>query len=105
MTKSDYEKIREWVEKNHVFLRYEVLGIDKIALGYGEEEFVSLCDLFDYIESLVGVCEWTWDSDGFYNTKCGQGFFFDTGNVKENSFCYCPYCGKEIEVKDDKERI
>ena len=43
------------------------------------------------------TCKWTWNGDGFYQTSCGNSFFFESGNIKENNFKYCPYCGKEIE--------
>jgi hypothetical protein len=46
-----------------------------------------------------GTCIWKFDSDGFYNTACGQAFFFDTGNIKENKFIYCSYCRGKIKEK------
>lgn len=36
------------------------------------------------------------DSDGVYDTECRETFQFFTGDAKDNSFKFCPYCGKYI---------
>lgn len=43
------------------------------------------------------ICLWIWDDDGFYSTECGQTFWFNTGDIKENKFKFCPYCGGKIK--------
>lgn len=43
-------------------------------------------------------CAWTL-SDEFepqYETTCGNAFEFNSDGPSENSFKYCPYCGKLI---------
>ena len=47
------------------------------------------------------VCEWKYDwSYDFYDTECGQGQYFETGDVKENHYEFCPYCG--LRIKEEK---
>lgn len=43
-------------------------------------------------------CIWEYnDIDGFYETPCNNsGYAFNEGNVKENKFKFCPYCGRVI---------
>lgn len=46
-------------------------------------------------------CVWkeneTYFDEGDYTTGCGQPHFFSEGEIKENGYKYCPYCGKQIE--------
>ena len=46
-------------------------------------------------------CEWEKDNniDGYgilYNTICDEIQYFEAGDIKENKYKYCPYCGKLI---------
>lgn len=45
-----------------------------------------LCAWNDQIEKL----------EGGYQTSCGHVFYFDSGDVGENGFDWCPYCGNQI---------
>ena len=51
------------------------------------------------------VCEWKWQEDPFgaewFETSCGQGQCFTEGNMKDNRYEWCPYCGKAIKEVDD----
>ena len=51
-------------------------------------------------------CEWKLH-DGYeydyYHTSCQDDFIFDDGTPKDNHFKYCPFCGKEIKVVENKE--
>jgi hypothetical protein len=40
--------------------------------------------------------KWVW------NTECGQVQFFSLGNVDDNDYTYCPFCGKKI-VESEEE--
>ncbi|PKY09811.1 hypothetical protein B1757_13060 [Acidithiobacillus marinus] len=42
-------------------------------------------------------CSWQYDEDGFYATGCGRGFTLNEGDLQENEFQFCPYCGKKIK--------
>lgn len=60
------------------------------------------------VEALIAEaskkCRWIYrDYDCFYDTACGQGFFFDIGTAKENNVNYCHYCGLEVEAIEAKE--
>lgn len=45
-------------------------------------------------------CTWQLDpSDEFYETQCGETFQFTTGNLQDNGFAFCPYCGREIDAE------
>lgn len=48
--------------------------------------------------SACSVCVWTEDDDGNWFTACGEGQVFTTGNVTENHYKFCPYCGKAIKA-------
>lgn len=42
--------------------------------------------------------KWTYDDiHDFYETACGESFYFTDDGLKENKFRVCPYCGKVIE--------
>ena len=44
-------------------------------------------------------CTWTLKEKdtSFYEISCNHSFFFLEGFIKDNSFIYCPYCGKKIK--------
>lgn len=49
------------------------------------------------------TCNWKADEDGIYATGCHQLFWFDSGDIAENKFAFCPYCGQQIiESKSDE---
>jgi len=37
------------------------------------------------------------ENDKYYLTSCTQASYSMEGDIKHNSYMYCPYCGKEIE--------
>lgn len=42
-------------------------------------------------------CHWLADdTDGSFDTDCGNKFQFFDGTPSENKFRFCPYCGKKI---------
>jgi DNA-directed RNA polymerase subunit RPC12/RpoP len=47
-------------------------------------------------------CQWKLDeAHGYYDTSCGEAFCFNNEDGPEkNKYRFCPYCGKEIEVKE-----
>lgn len=48
-------------------------------------------------------CVWgPYDEDnGTFDTQCGQTHYFPEGDIKDNHYVYCPYCGRRIdEVKE-----
>lgn len=46
----------------------------------------------------MNTCTWTEDENGFWNTECGNIEEFSWGDVEENNYRYCPFCGGEIFV-------
>lgn len=44
-------------------------------------------------------CTWTPDSDGTWETSCGQAFVLIDGTPRDNGMNYCTYCGKPL--RDD----
>ena len=57
-------------------------------------------------EAEEDCCQWehTYSEDeGIFDTDCGHCFIFESGEVSENSFRYCPYCGKRIKVITDQQ--
>jgi hypothetical protein len=50
----------------------------------------------------VTKCAWTpmkpeYEMSGNYDTGCGNAQTFIDGDIAENGYRYCPYCGGEIE--------
>ncbi len=48
------------------------------------------------------TCKWTpWDKYiygyGMYDTSCGNTHAFTEGDIAENNYKFCPFCGKTIE--------
>ena len=43
------------------------------------------------------VCLWIQDSEGAWETQCGQTFEVTSGTPSENGFKFCFYCGGELE--------
>lgn len=45
------------------------------------------------------------EEEGTYETSCGEMTIFTVGNVDENNYKFCPYCGKLIkEVNKNGKR-
>lgn len=43
---------------------------------------------------LRKTCEWRMNSDGYWDTECGQAFVSeDGGTAAEHKFKFCCYCG------------
>lgn len=56
--------------------------------------------IFDrLIAEKNGTCEWKQDRTilSEYSIECGGYHTFDDGNVYNNNYKYCPYCGKKIK--------
>ena len=45
---------------------------------------------------LCRSCQWSEDSDGNWDTACGEIFTFTDGGPKENKAHWCQYCGGEL---------
>lgn len=41
-------------------------------------------------------CNWTEDSDGNWDTTCGNTFVIESGTPADNNFHWCCYCGKKL---------
>jgi hypothetical protein len=53
-------------------------------------------------------CDWkepNWEDEDFYETDCGQSYCFEyeTRNLSENGYNYCPKCGRKIRIVEHKE--
>jgi hypothetical protein len=55
------------------------------------------------MEEYKTFCEWEKDDNILvehgicvYNTICDESQFFEDGDIKDNEYRYCPYCGKLI---------
>jgi hypothetical protein len=47
-------------------------------------------------EQREPACEWVEDSDGILQTACNNAFQLEAGNLEENGFKFCCYCGHTI---------
>ena len=41
-------------------------------------------------------CRWVEDWEGAWDTDCDNRFLFNEGGPCEDSFDFCPYCGKKL---------
>ncbi len=46
-------------------------------------------------------CDWVYNGDdySYYDTECKEAFIFEAGQIDDNKFKYCPYCGKPIKQR------
>lgn len=57
---------------------------------------------------MAKKCSWTqdkqsvdnWDGDDSYDTDCGGKFELMNGTPSDNRMKFCPYCGRELVVKE-----
>jgi rRNA maturation endonuclease Nob1 len=47
-------------------------------------------------------CTWSEDEDGLWHTECHQIHQFFDGTPTENSYKFCPYCGKPLKEEKYK---
>jgi hypothetical protein len=48
----------------------------------------------------MDTCTWTELDNGFYEAECNEEWYeFMDGTPKENSFQFCPFCGKPLVEK------
>ena len=46
---------------------------------------------------MEGLCIWTLEEwHDYWETACGQAFCMTTGTPHENTYNYCPYCGRGL---------
>lgn len=45
-------------------------------------------------------CEWKDEREDVWATSCGGLFQFEDGGPADNSFAFCPYCGKPLVVEE-----
>lgn len=53
------------------------------------------------LDMELNTCEWFLD-ESVWQTDCDNLFQFSSGSPTENSFKFCPYCGKVVvELPDE----
>ena len=64
--------------------------------------------MFSYIKWLeekiphTTECIWKYDEDhDKWDTECGNAHCFIDGNITENNYTHCPYCGKYIKEGEE----
>lgn len=48
------------------------------------------------------ICAWKHDSEGAWETDCGEMFWLEDGTPRENKFKFCCFCGcrlKQVEAR------
>ena len=48
-------------------------------------------------------CQWKEDEDGIWRSDCGNLFEFMADGPTENEFRFCPYCGANISIYEEKQ--
>lgn len=55
------------------------------------------CILVDRAKKEAATCAWLLDEEyQMYETGCGNAFECIEGDIEENNFKFCPYCGGKI---------
>ena len=77
---------------------YEPKGI---RLVMSRETFIDLCQSAEFRSALIGECEFKSerepDGDEYYETSCGNALSMTEGNLSDNWYKHCPFCGKKIK--------
>lgn len=61
-------------------------------------------DIADAVMRIVDKnCEWTPDGDDCHMTSCNKHFYFSDGDVADNGFEFCPFCGGHINVLNEAD--
>jgi len=47
-------------------------------------------------EQIGAICDWTETEDSVWETLCGQAHCFFDGTPSDNSYVFCPYCGRPL---------
>lgn len=71
---------------------------DPEELGNKYWDIWNVARAYDALYSRVGVCTWTEDADGNWDTECGETFVFSEGGPGENGQRFCGYCGKFLSA-------
>lgn len=81
------------------------LGASKESLANFEDDLQTWDQIDEAITELEAPksCKWSMDDPewGTYKTECGQFFNVTGGDLKDNSFKYCTYCGGVIDEPKD----
>jgi hypothetical protein len=95
----------EWLEAQPEGIRLVIANIRRHA-NLSENEKCPYCKLaLSPVASaaasavpmqIKSSCQWSEDSDGNWDTACGETFTFTDGGPKENRARWCPYCGGEL---------
>jgi len=105
---SDGENFDRAMEDERDSARYQLLEAAeaerflKLEIAARDEEIEKL--------KVIPVCEWSQNSDGAYETQCGNAWKFENGTATENGALWCIFCrGKildkacEIKVNDKRD--
>ena len=71
------------------YMSSSVSALDEVAVDFFNE-------IYDDFET---TCKWKFESDEWstWTTGCKSYFAFTEGNIKDNNFEYCPFCGHKIK--------
>ena len=90
MTREDAKK------ENITFGNFPTQSTGELIPYLNEDKKNKLIDkIFDIVER---ECQWRDNSEGVYDTSCGNSFLTIDGSAKECGFKYCVYCGGKINV-------
>ena len=71
------------------------------ALLTDKEKPNSWVKVFKNKPEAAPKCQWRidddWQEDTVYATTCGHCHMFTAGDIAENEYKFCPYCGLAIE--------
>jgi len=77
-------------------LSFIVQSIEQMNFGYVKDIVNQILDrVNEYV--VKQECKWKLiENDCYYETECKEAQYFDTGNIKDNKYKFCPYCGGKI---------
>ena len=72
------------------------------SVSFSDEAIQNIDEALAELKELMQVkgCKWTDENDGYfdgYKTACGQIQYFGEGEISDNKYKFCPYCGGKID--------
>jgi len=84
-------------------------GLEGLAFFYPQTAWSAYSDKYvEWLEQKLtqpcpDVCWWRYQEDlnsEYYDTSCENAQCFTVGDLVENQYKFCPYCGKPIKLME-----
>lgn len=104
MNEIDLETIKQTRSVN--YLQYGPKNLCRTCQDMARNYVITLKAEVERLRAMVKesedvYCEWINDEiqDEHYTTGCDNEQYFTDGNIQDNQYLFCPYCGKKIKER------